>query len=165
MAGYGAGVFFIRKQLLNKFKPLSVGWRSMVEPERMDNRRIALRRDAGRYEWGCPPFPSIFAVGAAVDYYSGIGMEKIGRRVLEITDHLIKGLKAADFEVVSPEERKHRSGIVVFRVDKAAEICKRLLGEGIYVSPRGAGIRVAPHFYNSFEEIGTFLKKLVKYAR
>ena len=92
---------------------------------------------------------------------SGIG--KIEERILELTDFLIRGLRARGLRVVSPREPEHRSGIVVFESARAKDICRRLLGKGIFVSPRGAGIRVAPHFYNTREELETFLKKLVEY--
>ncbi len=160
MAGYGGGILYMKKDWMRKFKPSQVGWRSMREPELMDNRRLDLKPEASRYELGCPSFPSIFALGAAVDYLSEIGIEKISRRILELTDFLIDGLERSGLEVVSPRERTHRSGIVVFKMSHAEKVCRRLLRDHIYVSPRGAGIRVAPHCYNTFEEIETFLNAL-----
>ncbi len=165
MAGYGGGVLYIRKKWLSKFKPSSIGWRSMTEPEQMNNQRIALRQDAGRYEWGCPSFPTMFAVGASIDYMSKIGIEKIAKRILELTDYLVEGLEKKGAEVISPREGNFRSGIVVFKAKKPQELCSSLLRRGIYVSPRGVGIRVAPHFYNTFEEIDKFLKILGSHSR
>ena len=165
MAGYGGGVLYIRKKWLSKFLPASVGWRSMRQPERMNNRKIDLKKDASRYEFGCPSFPAIFATGAAVDYLSAIGMERIQKRILALTGFLIQGLQEKGFDVISPNEEKHRSGIVMFRSDHTIQLIRALLREGIYVSARGVGIRVAPHFYNTFEEIEMFLKKLNRMAR
>jgi selenocysteine lyase/cysteine desulfurase len=133
----------------------------MKFPERMDNQKIDIRDDAARYEIGCPPLAAIFAVGASVDYLSSIGIEKIQGRILELTDFAIEGLEKKGFEVISPRAEKNRSGIVVFKVKNAVDLCKRLFHHKIYVSPRGAGIRIAPHFYNTFEEIETLLEKLV----
>jgi selenocysteine lyase/cysteine desulfurase len=159
MAGYGGGVLYIRKKWLPRFQPSSVGWRSMKEPERMDNRRVDIKNDASRYEMGCPSFPTIFGVGAAIDYLSSIGMEKIQTRILELTDFAIRGLEKKGYEVISPRRKENRSGIVVFKVKNPDRVWKSLLAKRIYVSPRGEGIRVAPHFYNTFEEIETFLKQ------
>jgi len=160
MAGYGGGIFYMNKKWLARFRPASVGWRSMCEPERMDNQRTHLKSGASRYEMGCPPFPAIFAVGAAVDYLTLIGIERIAKRILELTDFVIEGLEKRGFEVVSTKDRKHRSGIVVFKVKDAAKIQRRLLKKKIYVSPRGAGLRVSPHFYNTFEDLEKLLKAL-----
>lgn len=160
LAGYGGGILYIRRKWLKKFRPASIGWRSMKRPELMDNHRIDIKADASRYEWGCPSFPSIFALGAAIDYFTGIGQEKIEKRILGLTDHAVRGLEKKGFEILSPRDGESCSGIVVFRVKDAEKKCRELLRRGIYVSPRGGGIRLAPHFYNTFEEIDQFLKVL-----
>jgi cysteine desulfurase / selenocysteine lyase len=162
MGGYGGGVFYMKKKWISKFRSSSIGWRSMQHPEFMDNQKIEVKPEASRYEFGCPSFPSIFAVGAAVDYLSGIGMEKIENRILELTDFAVEGLQKKGFKIISPLAKKHRSGIIVFKVKNPQLVCKRLLGKGIYVSARGAGIRIAPHFYNSHNEIEMFLTKLLQ---
>jgi cysteine desulfurase/selenocysteine lyase len=160
MAGYGGGVFYIKKELLAKLRPGTVGWRSMRVPELMDNQKMDLNPDAMRYELGCPPFPAIFAVAAACEYQMKIGLEKIEKRILELTDFAIEKLQQKGLEILSPLERQHRSGIVVFKVKDPAASWKKLLAKKIYVSPRGGGLRLAPHFYNSFEEIEKLVKAL-----
>lgn len=163
MAGYGGGILYIRKKWLAKFKPSSVGWRSMRSPDRMDNRTLDLKPDASRYELGCPGFPVIFAIGAAVDYFTKIGLERIQNRVLELTDFAIRGLEKMGLEVLSPKQAEHRSGIVVCKIKNAERVWRLLLRDKIYVSLRGGGIRLSPHFYNSFSEIDIFLKRLRQY--
>lgn len=162
MAGYGSGILYTRKKWLSAFRPDSVGWRSMKDPERMDNQRLDLKNEASRYELGCPSFPAIFALGAAVDYLSEIGIQKIEKRILGLTDFLIQGLEKLGLEVISPCEPQHRSGIVVFKSKEAEKVRHLLLRKKIYVSVRGAGIRVAPHFYNSFEDLEVFLANVSK---
>lgn len=163
MAGYGGGVLYIKKELLSKLRPGTVGWRSMRFPEEMNNRKLDLIPSAARYELGCPPFPAIFGVAAACEYLMQIGKEKIEKRVLELSGYMIERLQEKGYEVVSPLEPVHRSGIVVFKVKDPIKLWKKLLAAGIYVSARGGGIRVAPHFYNSFEEIEQLVQAVRKY--
>jgi len=165
MAGYGGGGLYIRKKWLSQLRPAGAGWRSMKNPEQMNNRLLDIRADAGRYEWGCPSFPAIFAVGAAVEYLSGIGMQRISKRILDITKFARERLEEKGFEVISPREEKHRSGILVFKVNHSQEVCRKLLRQGVYVSPRGEGIRIAPHFYNQFEDIDILIKHLIKIVK
>ena len=165
MAGYGGGVLYIRKKWLKKFKPLSVGWRSMKDPDRMDNRLLDLRDDAGRYEFGCPNFGPIFSVGASVDHLSKIGKQNISNAILKLTDYLIEKLGELGFEIVSPREKINRSGIVVFKTNHPRQVWKKCLGRNIFVSARGEGIRVAPHFYNTNEEINRFVSNLLEYRQ
>jgi len=158
MGGYGGGLLYVREKWLKEMPPLSAGWRSIQQADRMDNQRVDLRQDAGRYEWGCPAFPVIFALGAAMNYLMQIGRERIEERILELTRQTRLMLSEADFEVLSSEY--HLSGITVIKLPRAQHVARQLLSEGIYVSARGPGIRVAPHFYNTFEEIETLVAQL-----
>ncbi len=160
MAGYGGGILYIRKPLFEKFRPAGAGWRSMVGCDLMQNKNLEMKKAGERYEWGCPNFSNMFAFAAAVRYFSEIGIEQIEKRVLELTGFLIQQLQKRKLKILSPLEDEFRSGIVVFKVDQPIKIWKRLLDQRIYVSPRGGGIRVAPHFYNTEEEIDLFLEKL-----
>ena len=127
LAGYGGGILYIRKKWLSKFKPSSIGWRSMRAPEAMNNRLLDPKPEASRCEMGSPPFPVIFAMGAAVEYLSGIGIERIEKRILELTDFLVEGLRKKGFDVISPREPGRRSGIVVFRSKDPQALWRKLL--------------------------------------
>ncbi len=160
MAGYGGGLLYVRKPLLKKLRPLSIGWRSVKDPDAMDNRKTDLRSSAARYEFGCPSFLTIFSVGATIEYLSGIGMDKISARILDLTAYAAERLQVRGFEILSPLEDKFRSGIVIVKVDQPQTVWKRLLGQGIFVSPRGGGLRLGPHFYNTHEEMDAFVQAL-----
>ena len=160
MAGYGGGILYMNRKWIRKFKPHSAGWRSAPHPEQFDNRHIPLKLEASRYEYGCPPFPHIFAIGAALDYLSKIGRSNVQERILSLTDFLIDQLRKYGFEILSPLDSSARSGIVVFSVKNAQKLTNFLLARKIYVSPRGGGIRVAPHVYNTESDIVHFMSIL-----
>lgn len=162
MAGYGGGILAVRKPLLEKLQPGSVGWRSMRDADSMNNRRTDLLPGASRYEMGCPSFMTIEAVGSAVEYFDEIGMQNVEARILALTDYLIQRLREKDVKIASSLDPAHRSGIVIIETDDAQAIWRRLLGHQIFVSPRGKGIRVAPHFYNLPEEIDFFISKFLE---
>jgi selenocysteine lyase/cysteine desulfurase len=122
---------------------------------------------ATRFELGTPHFPNILALNKAIKYISTIGIKQIERRILDTTDYLIERLQDLKIDILSPiEEKKYRSGIVMFRpkrrrpIDVVIELEKK---SKIVVSARGKGIRVSPHFYNNDEDIDrlvTALKRL-----
>ncbi|MBI4373114.1 MAG: aminotransferase class V-fold PLP-dependent enzyme, partial [Candidatus Omnitrophica bacterium] len=149
MAGYGGGLLYMNRKWIKKFRPESAGWRSAPHPEDFDNRHAPLKQEASRYEYGCPPFPHIFAIGAAIDYLSNIGFSNVWDRIQSLTGFLIDQLKKYGFEILSPLDPSFRSGILVFGVKNAQELTNQLLARRIYVSARGGGIRVAPHIYNT----------------
>jgi cysteine desulfurase / selenocysteine lyase len=63
------------------------------------------------------------------------------------------------------EDKKYRSGIIVFKpmkkkaINIVIELEKR---DKIIVSARGKGIRVSPHFYNNEEDIDRLILGLKK---
>lgn len=163
MAGYGGGILYVKKKWLSKFKPASAGWRSVIDAEAMNNRKFRLLPSAARYEFGCASFGTIFAVGAAMDYLMEIGREKIEKRILALTDYAAASLSKNGFEILSPRSSaEESSGIVVFRVKNPHHVWKRLIASRVFVSARGEGLRLGPHFYNTHEEIDQFLKKLLQ---
>ena len=129
--------------------------------------KLDISNTATRFDLGTPHFPNIVALNAAIKYISKIGIKQIERHVLSITDYLIDKLQNLNLEILSPiEEKRYRSGIIVFKpkkrkpIDIVLELQKR---KKIIVSARGKGIRVSPHFYNNEDDIDklvTALKRL-----
>ncbi len=165
MAGYGGGILFIRKKWLDQFLPSSLGWRSVEHPDAMHNRTYQLESSARRYELGGPGFASAAAMGAAFQYLSEIGRDAIAARILELTEKLIGELEKAGFSVLSPKDATKRSGIVIVKVDHPKEVWKKLLLERVATAPRGGGLRLALHFYNSMQDIENFIKIFSKVAK
>ena len=165
MSGYGSGILYVNRRWLKRFRPSSAGWRSVEHPERFENRSAVLKREASRYELGCPPFPHIFAIGAALDFFREIGFSNIEKRILHLTHVLTEELKRSHVRILSPSEPARRSGIVTFEAANARHVVKRLGAKRIYVSERGGGIRVAPHMYNTESDLLRFVKALKEEMR
>lgn len=151
LAGYGAGFVYVGRELLKR-APHGLGWRSVKDPFAFNNRAGVPVEAARRYELGCPAFPGIFALGAAVSYLDGIGAEKIQQRILQLNTVLTSALRHADFEVLSPSG-SGRSGQTLVAVDDPPGTTEYLRAKGIMVTQKPEGIRVATHFYNSDEDI------------
>jgi selenocysteine lyase/cysteine desulfurase len=159
-AGYGAGFCYIRQGLLAERAPRAVGWMSGKDPYAFDNRRIRLLETNARSELGCPPFATIFALGAAVEYLSGIGIDRIAERVLFLNTYLTERLEREAFEVLSPGG-EHRSGETLVRLPDPQGACAYLLERDIHVTRKPEGLRISTHFYNSEQDIDACVDALV----
>lgn len=163
----GAGYLYVKEELIEKFEPPFVGWAS-VKPEIFetidfwDIWSLRLSETASRFEVGSPSFISLIGATEALKMLLNIGIEKIERRILKITDHLMEAVKDLGLELQTPEEPQHRSGIVNFKINKPQEVAEKLNNKGIVVSARAHGIRVSPHFYNTEEEIEKFTEEIKK---
>jgi selenocysteine lyase/cysteine desulfurase len=159
-AGYGAGFCYVSQALLDARPPRAIGWMSGEDPFAFDNRRLRLLPSNARTETGCPAFGPIFALGAAIDYLSGIGIEQIAERVLALNMYLTSRLGRESFEILSPGG-EHRSGQTLVRVPDPGRARRFLLDRGIHVTGKPEGLRVSTHFYNSESDVDACIAALV----
>jgi len=165
----GAGYLYVKEELIEKFEPPFVGWAS-VKPEVFetidffDIWSMRLSETASRFEVGSPSFISLIGATEALKMLLDIGVEKIEKRILKLTDHLIEAVKDLGYELQTPEEPQYRSGIVNFKIDKPKEVAEKLNKKGIVVSARSHGIRVSPHFYNTEEEIDKLIREIKQFG-
>ncbi|MFN8060928.1 MAG: aminotransferase class V-fold PLP-dependent enzyme [Vicinamibacterales bacterium] len=151
-AGYGAGFLYTSRDLLRAFRPRTMGWLSVEHPFGFDIRRYTLLPDSRRLEMGCPPFAGIFALGAAVEYWSAIGVDRLAERVLALNTHLTDALARVGVDVLSPLG-VHRSGETLVRLAEPARAVQFLRERNVFVSEKPEGVRIATHVYNTEADI------------
>jgi selenocysteine lyase/cysteine desulfurase len=162
----GIGIFYVSDKIIDEIDPTFFGWHSVVFDSDFDNYDFTLKGNAQKFEEGSPNMMGIFALEEAIELLMEVGIDKIQRQILHLTDVLLTGLKALDVTIMTPLGDKERSGIVSFRPKgHIEEIFKELMEHDIICAMRAGGIRVAPHFYNTEEEVDKFflvLEKLIE---
>jgi cysteine desulfurase / selenocysteine lyase len=160
-AGYGIGGLYMDEKWLGSM-PFA-GWQSTREPETMHNLNLEIKQEASALEGGCPHFGPVFALGGALDLFARIGHERVMNRILELTAHLHAQLIRHQMEIASPLRPEQQSGITIIKTNKAAELVSLLALKNIFVSARGAGLRVSVNLFNNEEDIDTLMLELVKH--
>jgi selenocysteine lyase/cysteine desulfurase len=163
-AGYGTGFAYVKREILAARPPRTIGWLSVEQPFAFDNRRARVLPGNRRTELGCPAFAQIFALGAAIDYIQGLGMDAIADRVLALNMYLTFRLGREGFEVLSPGGER-RSGQTLCHLPEPAAAQAFLKQRGISVTHRQEGIRIATHFFNSEQDVDACVQGLVEYRR
>ena len=160
LSPYGGGCFYCRRELLNDLELSQVGQNSVVPTESYLSYEFVPKPDASRFEPGVPNFGAVAGLEASLDLLVEAGIERIWEQVRSTTTRLTDGLLTAGYEVVSPRGEGESSGIVSFTAGDAGatkDAFERLEAAGIIVSLREGAVRVAPHFYNTTEEIDGLL--------
>ena len=157
----GAAIFYCAKEKQDQLINTNVGWASVINSRDFLNYDLTPQPDATRFEEGSYNSVGLYGLHAAIDLLLEIGVPQIARRVLDLTERLIDGLRSKGYQVVAPAKEPERSGIVVFRSDRhtPTELCKMLQQANVIGAERG-GVRLSPHFYNSEEEIAQILEVL-----
>ena len=152
----GAAIYYCAKNKLNQLTNTNIGWASVVDDLSFSEYNLTQKPSARRFEEGSYNTVGIFGLNAAITLLLEIGIPNIERRILDLTQCLIKNLYDQGYEILSPVENElERSGIVIFRSRKFSSdmLFELFYQSGVSCAKRGGGIRLSPHFYNSEAEI------------
>jgi selenocysteine lyase/cysteine desulfurase len=163
----GAAYLFVKDELIEKFEPPFVGWASVdqqvfdtVDP--WDIWNLSFSKTASRFQIGTSSIISLVGATVAMKMLLDFGTENIQRRIKKLTDYLISSVEDLGLKLQTPQEKPCRSGIVNFKINRPKKLAERLNKKGIVVSARSNGIRVAPHYYNTEEEVDRLMEEVVK---
>ncbi|HEV2950125.1 MAG TPA: aminotransferase class V-fold PLP-dependent enzyme [Gemmataceae bacterium] len=160
----GAGIFYIRRELIDMMHAVGVGWNSVIGARHFGRIDFRLKPNAGRWESGSLNVGGIAGLGASLELLLEIGIPTIEERVIELTDYLCDRAKAIGMEVYSSRRPGDKSGIVSLQVPHAdpIQLVRRFKKEGVVINQRAGRLRVSPHFYNTHEEIDRLIELLQK---
>jgi selenocysteine lyase/cysteine desulfurase len=155
----GAGIFYCRRELVERLHAVGVGWNSVIGCRDFSKIDFRLKPHAGRWESGTLNVAGITGLGASMGLLQEIGISTIEVRVLELTDYLCEKATKAGFEVYSSRRPEDKSGIVSLVVPGAypRQLVRQCRAEGIVINQRAGRVRISPHCYNTPEEIDRFI--------
>jgi selenocysteine lyase/cysteine desulfurase len=156
MSPHGTGIFYVKKGLI-KDPPL-YGWKSTKNYLEFNPLFFELEEGPRRFEIGSNDLSAIAGLTKACEILSPI-IDHVESRVMMLSKLVIELASELKLEVVTPLNK--RAGIVVIKASNSKKIVERLQKENnIIVSPRGSGIRISTHFYNTEEEVRVTIEKL-----
>ena len=153
---WGSGFCYVRRELLTALTPAMSGWLSyqgVDDYTRLLSYDDRLVDDARRFEISGPATQDQLGLTTSIGLLLELGVEAIATYLRSLGDPLLAWAASRGVRVVSPTDEAHRSQIVCVAPRDAAEAHRRLRQAGVVVSVREGAIRVAPHCYNTVEEI------------
>ncbi|MFR9728729.1 cysteine desulfurase [Saccharopolyspora sp. MS10] len=111
----GVGVLYGRHELLRAMPPFLTGG-SMIEMVHID--RATFAEPPQRFEAGVPMSSQVVGLGAAVDYLSVVGMERIAAHEEKLAAAALAELESIDgVRIIGPRDTESRGATVAFVVD------------------------------------------------
>jgi selenocysteine lyase/cysteine desulfurase len=157
----GAGLFWIRRDLVDQLHPVGIGWNSMVDSRNFGHVAFRLKPNAGRWESGSLNVGGILALGSSLELLLAAGIDAVSERVLYLTDYLCERSRQIGLTVYSSRRPGEASGIVSLVVPgDVRALVRQCRDAGIVVNQRAGRLRVSPHAYNSTEELNRLLALL-----
>jgi selenocysteine lyase/cysteine desulfurase len=154
---------WLRAALLDRVALRLPGWRSVADMWDFLDYSQPPAPNATRFEGGTVNIIGALSLATSIDILAGAGIERIAAHVVALTDRLVDGLSSRGWTVLGDRSRDDlKSGIVTFRRDEFDSIAvgRRLAAAGICATYRANGIRIAPHGYNTTDEIDAILDAL-----
>lgn len=133
--------------------PALTGWQAHARPFAFEPE---MEYGAGAARWlsGTPVVPALYAAVEGPKLVRQAGIEAVRAKSVRQTTRLIELAEARGYRVSAPRDPARRGGTVAFDVPHGYEVAQHLLARDVIVDYRpGAGIRVAPHFYTSDQEL------------
>ncbi len=167
----GVGVLYGKKELLEAIEPTNLGGGMN---ESFDNEfEVLLKPLPTRLEAGTPNIAGVIGLGAAIEYLSEIGMDKIAKYERNLREYLINKLEKISYiDIINLHSK---SGIVAFNVDNIFSqdvayylnryhICVRAGNHCAKILKSETGVkntcRISLYFYNTKEEIDKLVELL-----
>lgn len=152
--GPGAGYLYVRPDLAATLRPGFIGWAAHDAPFEFATGPVRYAGSPERFQSGTPNVPALYAARAGYEIVAAIGVAAIRERSLALTRRLIDGALASGYRLNTPTSDRDRGGSVIIDVPDGAAVADALISRGVIVDYRpGAGIRMAPHFYNTEAEV------------
>lgn len=161
----GIAFLYVRKEIANQLNPTVTGWFGRVNPFAFDIRTLDYAEGARRFETGTPPMVNAYAAHTAFDMIQSIGVEQIEAYLQTLSTVAISYAKSKGLTVISPENVEQKAANTAIQVKQASVIESKMKEQGIIVSARNDVIRIAPHFYNTEDDIVVAINMLADLVR
>jgi kynureninase len=151
--GPGGCFLYVSPAVRDTLDPVLTGWQAHSRPFSFEG---TMDYAVGPFRWlnGTPVIPALYASAEGAKIIRKAGIEEIRKKSLRQTSRLIDLADERGFRVFAPRDDKRRGGTVAIDVPHGYEAAQLLLSKEILIDYRvGAGIRVAPFFFTSDDEI------------
>jgi selenocysteine lyase/cysteine desulfurase len=177
-AGYGLGTLVIRQDWLDAVPLPLGGWLSVAPAEqyqswlhttRVDDEHgfvatggALLRKEASALEVGAGSLLGLHAMDASLQLHEAVGTANVLSHNIALQLELRRRLRERGFAPRLPDDPTFLSGICVLPVQgDPAEVVRALVREHqVMTTPRGGGVRISTHGYNSLEDVDRVVRAL-----
>ncbi len=159
--GPGNVYLYVDPELAPTLEPTLTGWMAHPAPFAFDPGPMRWRDDAYRFLNGTPQIPCLYAAGPGLDIHNEIGVTAIREKSKRMTAMLFDKASERGWRVTAPADPDLRGGTVAIDVEHGELVAQELNARDFVVDYRpGAGIRLAPHFYNTLDECASALDQI-----
>ena len=159
----GCGIFYTNERARERITPTSLGWTGVEHRWNFGDHEQKALVDSRVWETGMGGTAMLCGLEASLSLLLANDLDVISRYLIDLTDFLCELVPADRYDIVSSRAANEKSQIVCLRPlngSTSDEIAATLLREHISISSRNGLLRVAPHLFNTFDDLETFVDAL-----
>lgn len=163
MIPMGQGFLYVAAERLEELHPPFSGAISVANAGDFLNYNLTSATGTRRFEIGVPNLLGIVGLQSSLTFLMSLGIEHIDAWTLHLTDLLLSGLDKLGYQPISNREPRHRSAIILFNAPEGSDnaaVEQKLKAASVDFAVRGGSIRLAPHCYNTEDEVARVLEVL-----
>ncbi|HVH38776.1 MAG TPA: aminotransferase class V-fold PLP-dependent enzyme [Gemmatimonadaceae bacterium] len=163
--GPGGCFIYASRAASERFAPALTGWQAHSRPFGFE-QSMDWASGAARWLGGTPVVPALYAALEGPRIVREAGLAAIREKSQRQTARLLSLADERGYRAHVPRDPARRGGTVAFDVPHGGEVAQELLRRNIVIDYRpGAGIRVAPHFYTSDQEVESVVGEIDEIVR
>jgi len=148
----GIAFLWVRPGLADRLHPAVTGWFGRREPFAFDPR-LDWADGARRLDTGTPPVFEAYVARAGMAWLRELGLDAVGDWTRTLGERCARRGRERGLTVLGPAEPGDHAPTTAFACDDSHAAEAALLTRGIIASARGPALRLAPHFFNTLDEV------------
>jgi selenocysteine lyase/cysteine desulfurase len=166
MGSPGIAFLYVKPEVAERLEPTLTGWFGQRDPFSFEVDRLDFAPGARRFDAGTPPMWNAYVARAGMEAILEVGPDRIGAWTEQLSARLIEGGTARGLTRLGPDDPQLKTPSTAFVCPGDSDRAEALLRErGVIGSARGPVVRLAPHFYNTVEDVDRALDALADVYR
>jgi selenocysteine lyase/cysteine desulfurase len=158
----GIAFLYVRRELIDQLEPTVTGWFGRANPFAFDATHLDWAATARRFDTGTPPIVNAAIARAGIGIINEVGPTCIAPWIEALSKHCIDGGRARGLTLHGTDDVTRKTPNTAFLCNDSHAVETALRKRGILASARGPVIRLAPHFYSTFDDVDRTLDALVE---
>lgn len=156
---YGTGFFWAREERIAEMRPAPFYWTALPGAHVFNSLDLSpYRPEPGARRWDAPETASLnlAAMEASLEFLLRVGVETVWRHNGELIRQIVERMPRDRILLASPSEEGQRGPYVCLAArspEKTRELYGRLCAAEVIVSLRENALRIAPHLFNTADNI------------
>jgi len=156
----GIAFLWVRPGIAERIRPTVTGWFGRENPYAFDEARLDWGEGARRFDTGTPPIMEAYVARAGMGWLREIGLDDIEAWNAELGRRCVDGALARGLTVLGPHDSSRRAPTTAIACEDSNRVEAELRANKIIASARGSAVRLAPHFYNTMDDVDRALDAL-----